>query len=216
MTLSTVVLVKWGTKYKAKDVNRLARSIRRHCADGPDVICYTDDPRGIEACPAAPLPDIPGVTTWWWKLWLFTIERPWLYLDLDVVVTGDLAPLAPFGPLRILKDPWQPRRFNSSVMATDGTMRHLWDDIRPADMRRLHGDQDWISERAQGAKVYPRGLCQSYKADVIGQRHNAVSAQSALHSRPGDDCRVVYFHGQPKPEAAALMGARWIDAEWAA
>ncbi|NEI52712.1 hypothetical protein GR217_34400 [Rhizobium leguminosarum] len=199
-----IFLLKWGTKYGADDVNRLARSIRRHAARPVDIICFTDDPAGLfETTTPALLPIDPTISGWWWKVWLFSLGVSFLFLDLDCVVIGDVTGLHLPAPLTILKDPWQPG-FNSSVMSTDGSLSRVWREFTPDVMGELRGDQDWISRQVPDAALYHPGLCRSFKAEMVGL------------DRPPADCRLVYFHGVPKPAQALAAGADWIGEEWRA
>jgi hypothetical protein len=197
-----IFLLKWGTKYGADDVNRLARSIRRHAAEPVDIVCFTDDPIGVEVM-APLLPIAPALSGWWWKVWLFSRGIPFLFMDLDCVVIGDVTGLHRPAPLTILKDPWQPG-FNSSVMSTDGSLSRVWQDFTPSVMGQLHGDQDWLFRQVPDAALYEAGPCLSFKADMMGL------------DRPPADCRLVYFHGRPKPAEAFALGAAWIGEEWSA
>lgn len=94
--------MKWGTLYGAEYVNRLYAMVR-HRTSGPlRFVCLTDDPQGVRdeveclPCPPVDLPE-PYCRTGWRKLvlWadskdLFGLEGDWLFLDLDVVLTGPL------------------------------------------------------------------------------------------------------------------------------
>ncbi|MDK1386372.1 hypothetical protein QN224_13230 [Sinorhizobium sp. 8-89] len=198
-----VFLLKWGTKYCAADVNRLAQSIRRHAARPVNIICFTDDPAGVQTRTMV-LPKIDDIELhgWWWKVWLFSAGIPFLFLDLDCVVVGDVTALHRDAPLTILKDPWQ-EGFNSSVMSTNGSLSRVWKDfIGSGAIREMHGDQDWITSQVPDAVLYETGLCRSFKAEMKGL------------DRPPADCRLVYFHGKPKPLDALMRGAFWIRDEW--
>lgn len=203
MTAVPIFLLKWGSKYGADDVNRLARSIRRHAARPVDIVCFTDDASGVIEAGVVLLPADRMLIGWWWKVWLFSLGVPFLFLDLDCVVVGDVTSLHMPAPLTILKDPWQPG-LNSSVMSTDGSLSRMWHEFTPEVMAELHGDQDWITRQAPNPALYRPGLCRSFKADMQGL------------DRPPADCRLVYFHGRPKPAQALAAGADWIGEEWSA
>lgn len=98
----SVVCVKWGTLYGADYVNKLYSGVRRHLpADlAPRYICFTDDPTDLlPEIEARPLPTREW-TGWWYKAYLFStaagLQGRILYLDLDTVLTGSLAPLATY------------------------------------------------------------------------------------------------------------------------
>ena len=42
----TVICIKWGNRYGADYVNRLASMIRRNTAQPTRVVCFTDDAAG--------------------------------------------------------------------------------------------------------------------------------------------------------------------------
>ncbi len=75
--LFTVVCVRWGDKYGAEYVERLAAGVRRHLTTGHRFVCYTDDVEalrgrdgGVEARPLG-----TGCGEWrgWWhKAFLFS------------------------------------------------------------------------------------------------------------------------------------------------
>merc|ERR1711871_504757 len=98
-----VVCVKWGTKYDASYVNKLASSVRRHLSVPHDFTCFTDDASSLDpGITARPLPDAVPFHGWWFKAVLFSSEAGLplgarvLYLDLDTVVTGCLDELAAY------------------------------------------------------------------------------------------------------------------------
>lgn len=73
--------VKWGTKYGAEYVNRLAGGIRQGLAAASQtwkIVCLTDDSTGIRSdmvtCISIP-EDLP-LTGWWVKAYLFSPEFP--------------------------------------------------------------------------------------------------------------------------------------------
>ena len=182
-----VACVKWGTKYSADYVNRLARAVVRNLQIPFKFVCYTDDPEGLR-CLYEPIPGTIKVEGWWNKLALFGLRKEILLIDLDCVIVGDLFPFVHSDALAI-KDPWQ-WGFNTSVVRIPSTLGRVYDDfvtVRP-DMQGVHGDQDWLNvvPGFSPGSCFEEGLCASYKAEVKG------------HRLP-EDCRVVYFHGEPKP-----------------
>ncbi|MEM6896789.1 MAG: hypothetical protein AAF576_05385 [Pseudomonadota bacterium] len=100
MTETLILTMKWGTKYGPEYVNNLARGVRRHLQRGHRFVCFTDDATGLEpGIEALPLPpfDLPAGhgDTRWRKLSLFSkdlfgLSGTALFLDLDLVVVGDL------------------------------------------------------------------------------------------------------------------------------
>ena len=98
----SVVCVKWGALYGADYVNKLYRGVRRQLSIdlAPRFICFTDDPTDLlPEIEARSLPTCEW-TGWWYKAYLFSagsgLRGRVLYLDLDTVLTGPLAPLATY------------------------------------------------------------------------------------------------------------------------
>ncbi|MCC2689967.1 MAG: glycosyltransferase, partial [Rhizobiaceae bacterium] len=147
---NTVVCVKAGTKYGPDYANRLASMVRRHTTRDMRVVCFTDDPTGLnDDVEAQPLP-VAGLTGWWNKVALFGESLPGvsgrvLYLDLDVVITGPLDPLLDCpGSFVIMDNDYVPG-FNSSVMLFDvGAQPHVWSRFSREPTEHIQGDQDWM------------------------------------------------------------------------
>jgi len=107
----TVICIKWGTRYGADYVNRLASMIRRHTRRPTRLVCFTEDPRGIdpgvEVAPLPPIPNIPERVQWtgWrkialWQYPLHNLEGDILFFDLDVVIAGNIDDFFDFEPGR--------------------------------------------------------------------------------------------------------------------
>jgi hypothetical protein len=120
----TVLCVKWGTKYDALYVNRLASMVRRRLPVEHRFVCLTEDPTGLDpGVEARPMPrdDLHGS---WNKLCVFSpalddLAGPALYLDLDVVVRRDLLPFFTHRaaePILGVTDWYRPHTWNSSVL----------------------------------------------------------------------------------------------------
>lgn len=138
--------------------------------------------------------DKPG---WWSKIELFKPGRftgRVLYLDLDVSVVGALDDLVALPePFVIAKD-WvgtkKIGKYNSSVMVWDaGELDHVNLRWTPDVMQRMRGDQNWIEECVPEPALFPRAWVRSFKADV----------RNRLDGSLPNDCRVVVYHGRPKP-----------------
>lgn len=106
-----VLCMKWGDRYGAEYVNRLYRGIVRHTKGPVQVVCFTDDAKGIVPeveCRA--LPEFDGVpahlavkpwrklTLWRGDLGADLVGRDALVLDVDLVLTGPLDDFFAFEP----------------------------------------------------------------------------------------------------------------------
>ncbi len=120
----TFVCMKWGTRYGADYVNRLYRGVARGM-QGQDfrLVCFTDDATGVDMrVVCRPLPPFDGVPDHlarkpWRKLTLWgdlggdLAGQRVLFLDLDVVITGDLRPFfdhEPASPFVVWDNPTKP------------------------------------------------------------------------------------------------------------
>ena len=116
--MANVLCIKWGTKYDASYVNRLYTGVKKYMrGDGGRqdfrFVCLTDDVTGIvDGVDVYPLPETgfdetafdakKGGETWR-KVGLFKenvadLDGDTLFLDLDVVITGDISPLFAYAP----------------------------------------------------------------------------------------------------------------------
>lgn len=93
----TFITFKWGTKYPSFYVNRLYNSIRKTYSGLFDFYCITDDPSGL-ICKTIDINKFKyhnSSTFCIIKLELFSstlgITGPKCYIDLDMLVLGDLA-----------------------------------------------------------------------------------------------------------------------------
>ena len=189
-----IACVKTGDKYGPEYVTRLRDGVARHLPMPQEFVCFTDNP--VDGVDCRPLPlDLPG---WWAKIGLAALERPLIYFDLDVVITGDLTPLTQWSGFGIIDDWWQPG-FNSSVMVMTGEEGDIARDFRPEMMTRLRGgDQQWFTMKRPNARTFPPAWFPSYKADGCA-------------GRVPDGALAVIFHGQPKP---ADIETGWVANLW--
>ena len=192
-----ICCVRTGKKYGPEYVTRLRDGIARHAPKGSKqpFICFTDDP--IEGVECLPLPvDLPK---WWAKLGLFTLGKPLIYFDLDVVVVGSLAPLLAWEGFGIIKNPWL-KGFNSSVMKLRGDEGHVWDKFTPGVMSVMRGDQDWLNVAMPEAPMFPIKWFPSWKA------HRCFAMPE-----PPPDAIAINLHGSPKPHQ---IKDGWLHDHW--
>lgn len=191
----TVCCVNWGKKYHPRYVLILEAMVKRNLSIPHKFVCFTDKPFNY-SCETRPLPGLEG---WWNKVYLFKkglFEGKVLFLDLDVVITGNLDELVNYSDeFTSIKD-WNYDSYNSSVMIL-GNHPEIWNDFTPEVAQRLHGDQDWITYKLPFRNYFPETWCQSYRG----------SATAGVHK----DCKIVCFHGEPKPHEAK---APWVKELW--
>ena len=92
--------MKWGSRYGSKYVNRLYTSVKRHTKRPTRLYCFTDDTKDIDKSvicmplPEINLPQAISKTPWRkisiWQYPLNNLDGDVLFLDLDLVITGNL------------------------------------------------------------------------------------------------------------------------------
>lgn len=177
MNLTVVcVFVKGPYPYTPEYVIRLEKMVRKHLKRPFKFVCLTDRPEllpSIECIRIEPTLGSPESFGYWTKLRLFDpsigLTGRVLFLDLDVLVVGDLEPIVnftgPFSRLSLIDDAASLmkrgrvgpdrygrlffRRFNSSVMVFNGddSPKELFTDWTPWASKVFSGDQDWIGAR---------------------------------------------------------------------
>lgn len=235
-----VICMKWGHKYGPEYVNRLYAMVRRHLSGDFQMVCLTDDARGIRPeVRCLPIPDLElpaGIPERGWKKLvsfgadLGGLRGTALFLDVDVVVVG---PLDDFftqpGEFLIIHDYKRPWRItgNSSVYRFElgahpdvlAYFRAHTEEVRA----RFRNEQAFLSDflHAQGKLAYwPAAWCPSFKY------HSIPRWPRNYWREPGipPDARVVVFHGECNPPDA-LAGRRnrrfryirptsWIARHW--
>ena len=201
-TLPPIVCVlKSGGRYGPDDVKALATNIRRFDPERR-IICLSDLALKDIAVERIPLKhELEG---WFSKLEIFALREPaFLYLDLDVVVTGRIETTLKQG-LYLLRD-FGVGAVNSSVMYVRGNYHSILDRFLSDPkaysaeyaVKGKWGDQDFIRDHANITgylQDLEPGLAASWKRD--------------LHYRMGwlpHPPVVLVFHGHPKPTELTIQ-----------
>ncbi|MGF1561942.1 MAG: hypothetical protein ACFB3T_07160 [Geminicoccaceae bacterium] len=216
MTTRTVLCMKWGTRYGPEFVNRLYRSVYRHLDAGFRFVCLTDDASGLEAgIEPLPIPDLPIPPPFenqpWRKLvvWadrLHDLSGPCLVLDLDIVITGDLAPFFTFEPGRfcVIHNWTQPtkRIGNTSVFRLEiGGHPYILERYL-ADPAAIHAgwriEQQYISETISDMVFWPDAWVRTFKLHCLPNMPMRLWQTPSLP----DDAKIIAFPGHPDPDEA--------------
>jgi hypothetical protein len=217
-----VLCMKWGTKYGPEYVNRLYGMVARNLRGPFRFVCLTDNSMGVrpevECMPLPSLDLAPGADRGWPKLTTFKADLQGLrgtalFLDLDIVIVGDITPFFEQpGEFLIIKDWKRPWRItgNSSVYrfqigAHADVLQHFVEnqqDVR----RRYRNEQEYLSHamRDNGRLAYwPPSWCRSFKYHAITRW--PTNYWRAPIVPPG--ARIMIFHGEVNPPDA-LAGRR--------
>ncbi len=206
----TVAVVESGNYLGrgAEYVARMESMVRCNLPGFHSFVVLTDSPErhsaldAFEGVDVRKLPRAFAVSSWWAKIALFEpglFEGRVMYTDLDAVVVGNLQPLAENKGIIHLRDwGWKEDVYGSGSMTWDaGEHREIWDDFGPQVMQSYRGDQDYLTALG-GWRALPKGLACSY-------RYVSKAA-------PPEGCRLVHFHGKPKPHE---VKTGWVPAAWA-
>lgn len=175
------VWVRGPVNYTAEYVFRLRKMVARHLSRAHRFVCLTDRPQELPGIETISITSMAGIVPdngagFWTKVVLFNpalgLFGRVLFLDLDVLIVSDLAPIVDYpAPFALTEDALVVerahldrdrynrklvRRFNSSVMVWYGGLcRDIWDAWTPEVAQRLSTDQDWIGERYYSAAAMP-------------------------------------------------------------
>lgn len=209
--------VRGDVPYSADYVTRLLSMVGRNIDRRFRFVCLTDRPRELPQIETIDIADSRlaggGLKAWWQKLELFNPARALgpvvLYIDLDSIIVGKLAPLFDFfndqpEPLCLVPPAGAFRpvgfrtvwRFNSSVMLFNPHhCTALFERFNPAYAKKgngralpLWGDQDWIGELMPEASTFPAAW---------------FPRLSDLQAAPAVPEAVIVLCKKPKPHIAA-------------
>ena len=174
----------------------------RHLTVPYEFHCLTENPRGLDpTIHVIPLPNLPGIKSWWSKLYMFSPAIPLqgtiLFFDLDVVIFQNINHFFSHNPktFQIIRDfnrcrvdDWN--LSNSSVMRWEkGQLDYLWNEFA-LDPSRItqhnHGDQDWITKRAKhDINHWPDEWIRSYKWEMMPREQSKTKhEQQWKHQYP--------------------------------
>lgn len=219
--------MKWGTLYAATYVNILYAMVRRNLTGPLRFVCLTDDPQGVRPeveclpCPSVDLPP-PYNRTGWRKIALWAPELPgmtgdWLFLDLDVVITGALDDFFAFAPDRrfVVMQNWtQPGRGigNTSVFRLRiGAFPHIYERLVPEFptlLQRYRIEQTYISRTVGEMTFWPDTWCVLFKTHCVPPWPQRFWRSPQLPA----GTRIVAFPGDPNPHDA--VAGRWPVKRW--
>lgn len=222
---ANVVCMKWGTRYGPEWVNRLAAMVRRNTTWNVRFVCFTDDPAGINPdVECLPLPKVdfdPSLGEHWPKLGLMhaslgDLEGMTLYLDLDVVIIGDLDPFftydGRFCMVREWKDPHLGHG-NSSVLrffvGLESAVLDRFHTLSPSQIVAEYAskEQNFLTKAVDEVTFWPDSWCPAFS-------HACLPRTRALRffSRPArpTEGRILIFYGSITPESA-LKGQHEIS-----
>tara|TARA_B110000438_G_scaffold257956_1_gene266350 strand:+ start:124 stop:786 length:663 start_codon:yes stop_codon:yes gene_type:complete len=217
--------------------------INNHLTIPFEFYCLTDNSDGLyNEVSVLDLEIEEGLKGWWYKLQLFKkdfygLTGQAMFLDLDVVIINNIDALFETrnDDFMIIRDLKPGKIYNSSVFKLElGSQPHVWNQFlldKESIISRMHGDQDWISEVVNDAKLWPNNWVVSFKKECDARtKYSFGSLGRFLRSKgfflpkgdavPPKEAKIVYFHGKPDPHDVAdqpydmWKKAPWIKKEW--
>lgn len=243
-----VLCLKWGERYGANYVNALFESVRVHLHRSFDFHCCTDNALGLDPdIKVIPFPGNPGIKRGWpdilVKLMVLKdgfggLEGPTLFLDLDVVITGDIDVFFDYKPGKYcIIHNWvsfrkvligrRPAVGNSSVFRfVAGRSNAVYETFlremaRAEDRRIFNTEQAFLTYAMGKVNWWPEEWVRSYKWNC----RPAFPLNYLQTPKLPQGCRVLVFHGRPDPDEAIrgykgkkphhyLRPAPWIATYW--
>nr|WP_111298940.1 glycosyl transferase [Paracoccus saliphilus] len=228
-SVKQIICIKWGTKFGPEYVNRLHAMIARNITPPFRLFCFTDDGSGLHPDVAVrPLPDFayqaPVNTRGKWpksRLWgdLGDVTGVVLFLDLDVIVTGDLDAFFAHGNPddTILglnpNTPFEKMGQTSVYRMRVGKLAPLQgifaaDPQGAADKYRY--EQRFVTRNAPGGvKFWPKGWLAHFRFHCVP----VFPLNYLMAPRIPEGTRIVMFPGSLNPPDAIL--GRWDEADHA-
>ncbi|MEL0551682.1 hypothetical protein ACMYSP_13245 [Klebsiella sp. R390] len=199
--MKIVTVLRSGGDYNHDHVQWLYKQL----PDDIEKVCFTDlTIPGVQTIKLTE--NLPG---WWSKIEIFDpqkIDDDIFYIDLDIVVVGDISDILQNTRLTMLSDFFFPQKTkNSAIMRIPHEEKYkVWEAFKRYPelfMSRYQsgGDQEFIS------KIYPHaaiwqdilpGQIVSYKKHVVSKKKNEHATGNGSVP-PGT--RIVCFHGKPRP-----------------
>ncbi len=223
-----VICINWGTKYGPRFINRLYAMVARNITPPFTFTCFTDSRDGIrpevlcEDLPAIPI-DIPKTRRGMWpkaRLWgprLGSLTGPVLFMDLDLVVTGNLDDLFSFGdrddviltrnPVRPLERLGQTSVFRFPVgKLVPMQEKFIADPLAVAE--EYVWEQRFVTRNAPGGvKFFPRRWVRHFRNQCMP----IFPLNYFIPARLPPDTRITIFPGVLSPDHAIVGG--WVDRE---
>jgi hypothetical protein len=213
------ICINWGRRYGPPYINRLYAMIARNVTPPFSLTCFTDNAAGIRAevrCEPLPRLDVkmPVNTKGIWpkaRLWgpeLADLRGPVLFMDLDLVITGNLDGFFEHGDpdavimTRNQNTPFEKLGQTSLFRFSVGSLlplqeRFMADPQAVAD--EFQFEQRYVTRNAPGGVTFwPKGWVRHFRSDCV----RPFPLNFILQPRLPADAKVVIFPGGLLPPHA--------------
>ena len=206
--------MKWGLRYNYNYVNNLYQSIKKHTTSKTQLICFTDDNKNIikdVICKPLPKINIPkeiSKTPWRklsvWQYPLNKLKGDILFLDLDLVITGNIDKFFKFKPgsycvienwTQIGKGIGNTSCFRFPIQK----FKYIFEEFEKdpySIWKKFHIEQVYISKRIKEQNFWPQNWCKSFKHNLLPSWPQRIWKPATLPK----DTSIVAFTGKPDPE----------------
>ena len=205
--------MKWGSRYGPEFVNRLHKSIK-HTKRQTKLYCFTDETKGIDEnviCKGLPKIDLPeniSNTPWRkisvWQSPLYDLKGDVLFLDLDLVITGNLDRFFDFKPgkycvienwTQIGQNIGNTSCFRFPIGKYSSIFKNFTKDPKKI-WKKYHIEQIYLSKHIQNQVFWPSEWCKSFKHNLLPNWPMRIWKPAKLPL----DTSIVAFTGKPDPD----------------
>ena len=212
--MQNIICMKWGTRYGSIFVNRLYQSIMKHTQRATNLICFTDDTLGIYKdincfpLPKINLPKDISLTPWRklsvWQYPLLNLKGDILFLDLDLVVTGNLDRFFDYMPGKYcVIENWTQKDMNigntSCFRFPIKKYKSIFEKFEKTPIKiwkKYHIEQIYISKNISNQVFWPTEWCLSFKHNLLPKWPNRIWQPAKLPK----ETSIVAFTGKPDPD----------------
>ena len=206
--------MKWGSRYGPDFVNRLYSSVKRHTKRKTRLYCFTDDDKGInksvicKELPSIALPETISLTPWRklsvWQYPLDKLKGDILFLDLDLVITGNLDRFFDFKPGHYcVIENWTQLGENigntSCFRFPAGKYDFVFQKFQknPEKIwKKFHIEQIYLSDEIKSQVFWPSDWCKSFKHNLLPKWPFRIWQSAKLPL----ETSIVAFTGKPDPD----------------
>ena len=201
--MNVILVLRTGGDFAFPDVHMISHHIKKQ-SEGVNLYCLTnlfEKEQVLKPCTVLPIPN--SWAGWWSKMNLFSPElekyRPFLFLDLDTAVVGDIRHLMLTEDIEhsfvMLRDFYRLIQPASGVMwipANSKKVSQIWDAWNQdplGNMKKYRGDQEFIRS------VTKPDL---YWQDIKKGIYTFKPTQKIWRQELPEDSILVCFHGKPR------------------
>ena len=214
--------MKWGTRYGPDFVNRLYNSIKRHTKKPTSLYCFTDNTDGInkdvicDPLPEINLPKAIANTPWRkvsvWQYPLNKLNGDVLFLDLDLIITGNLDRFFDYKPGKYcVIENWTQKGQNigntSCFRFPAGKHTSIFNKFQKDPVKiwkKYHIEQIYISDEIKDQIFWPTDWCQSFKHNLLPKWPVRIWQPAKLPL----ETSIVAFTGKPDPDD--VISGKWL------